>query len=862
MTDMLLGHGLTGESGDNTPNLETQHSYVFGNPDLPIAAYRQDLEDSVITNALTLVEGEPGSGKSTQVAQYIYELELRGLLNVSQSILTQPKVVATRALAERIFYEMQQSGLAAPKVGHYTQPESSPIPQSEQDIPVLTVGKATAQLVHMDTPEDGYTILQLDEVHEMDKDIEFALAIIKQKTDVNSTYYDQNFKAVIMSATIDSKLIKDYFSHTTVGHIKVDVNPYPVVQEETLESVAKAALRLAERGKTVLAFQAGKGEIETTKEKILGIQAFQDPSERAAVVTLHAQQNAQQQGDAFKYYDNGVIVLATNVAETSLTLPNVVAVVDSGEVREAGVSYKYVPTGHKTLNVKYAARSSVMQRAGRAGRTEPGTSVRVSQVGGMPKKLSELEEYATPAILRESLDDVLLRIKATGRDISDYEFLHQPSQEAINAAQQKLLILGALDSDGLITSRGLRMEKLPLDPEYACMIAYAEEQGYSDQVKQNVLDIISMVQRGGLFEKSPKKQRWVQLLSVNELGEVAEQQSDFMAQLEAFSTLVNDIPQKYWDNFDVNMYALEVIMSRRDKLAKDIGLKGAQPLRPVVKSDRNAVLSCIYAGQLPQVWRRNGQEWQFAYSPKLEFELHPTSVVSKLGKIATGSLFSLGTHGLYYHTIQDVNLIDDVLILDTVADHIVTETLVPNSRRFDAEKGIYTDDYVRKLGVITLRTITREVTAESEKSAADRLANDYSELIWKQHNSTPPVLEAYLPEDVEHLKDNPEHSVIGTNIYSGEPIYEWYGADRRPMRTEQDARNSLTALKARLDNEPLEQQRRLIKDELDILQSKLVAIGNIKKGTPVAKEAKQLRRGRENTLEYLDQVKEFIALHS
>jgi len=837
------------------------HEYILGNHDLPIAAYRQDFEASIQKNAITLAEGDTGSGKSTQIPQYIFELEHKGLLNVSQSILTQPRVVATMSLASRIFYEMQQAGIDNPMVGHYTQPYSSPIPQHEQAIPVLTVGKATAQLVHMQTPNDGYTILQIDEVHEMDKDIEFALAIAKQKTDQNSKFYDENFKAVIMSATIDSTLIKDYFAHTTVGHIKVDVSPYPVNKEETTESVAKAALRLVQKEKTVLAFLAGKGEIETTKEKILGIQAFQDESDRAAVVTLHAQQNAEQQAEAFKHYENGVIVLATNVAETSLTLPNVVAVVDSGEMREAAVSYTYIPTGHDTLNVRYAALSNVKQRAGRAGRTEPGTSVRVSQTGGMPKKLTELDAYATPSILRESLDDILLRVKATGKELTDYEFLHQPNMQAIEAAQQKLVLLGALSKDGLITKRGLRMEKLPLDPEFACMIAYAEEQGYSDQVKQNVLDIVAMMQRGGVFERSPKKQRWLQLLATNNQGEVAEQQSDFIAQLEAFSALINDIPQKHWQDFDANMYALEIITSRREKLAKDAGLNVLLPVSAVKNEDREAVLSCIYAGQLPQVWRRNGSIWQFAYNPKVEFDLHPTSIVSELGKIATGSLFSIGTHGVFTHSIQDVNLVEDIRILDKVADHIITETLVPNSRKFDAEKGIFTDDYQRKLGVISLRTISREVTTESENNAEEKLAKDYSELIWKQHNSTTPVLEAYMPEDLAYLKDNPEHSVIATNIYSGEPIYEWYGADRRPMRTEEDAKKSLQAQYDRLQKAPKEQIRREIKAELDILRSNLIQLSK-NSDKNIAATAKQLRKSKVNTPEYLAQVKEFIAQNS
>ena len=629
------------EAKGYTPTFDVYPEHLLGNPDLPIAKHRSEIEDSLTLNTVTIIESTTGSGKSTQVVQYIRELQMHGL-PVAESILTQPRILPARALAERIAYEMVQAGIAEPKVGYYTQPESSDVPQDLQDIAVLTEGKAAMQLLHRDTYHPSkLRYLAIDEVHEFGKFTELLLAIAHNKTNPASADYDPNLRVVVMSATLDAERMKRYFNHASTGLVQVHVPTYPVERSDSADPLAKVALRLSTGNATVLAFHAGKGEINSTQEAITKIQATNtDTDDQVAVVPLHAQQNAIQQKLAFEQHPNGLIVLTTNVAETSVTVPDAVAAVDTGEVRVASVSYKHVPTGHATLNLQDASQASIDQRAGRVGRTQPGEYILVTQAGaGLPLPYKLRHKYPIPSIQRESLDDLLLFVKATGHQLDDFTFFHDTPGLAIEAAQRKLFVLSALDADGVITERGKRMDALPLNPEFACMVVYAEEQGYSDQVKQNVIDIAAIMQRGGIVSRSPKERRWMDLLARDAQDEITEKDSDYFAQLEAYVSLVSNHPADHWQDYDVNVHAVELITKRRESLAKAAGMHNLQPVGNVEPKNRAAVLACIHAGQLPQLWHRNGDKWHLLLGTE-DFDLHQSSVVDNIGRLATGSLFS------------------------------------------------------------------------------------------------------------------------------------------------------------------------------------------------------------------------------
>lgn len=858
MTDVLLGYVNNGENDVITPNLEAQQPYLLGNPNLPIANHRAEIEHSLLNDTVLVIEATTGSGKSTQVVQYIHELHQNNLLDVETVILTQPRILPARALCGRITDEMQQAGVANPKVGYYTQPEGSEVPQHMQDIAVLTEGKAAMQLLHRrDHNPDKLRYLVIDEVHEFGKFTELLLAIAHQKTDPNSLTYDPNLRAVVMSATLDAARMKRYFNHTKTGLVQVHVPTYPVERSESADDIAKTTLRLSQAGSTVLAFHAGKGEIKSTQSSIDKIQAANDKDTRVAVVPLHAQQNAEQQKLAFEKYDNGLVVLTTNVAETSVTVPDAVAVVDTGEVRTSATAYDLVPTGHNTLDLQDASQASINQRAGRVGRTAPGQYVLVTQTGpGMPLTFKARPKYPIPSIQRESLDDLVLFTKAINQNMSDFEFFHEPEQQAIQAAAQKLFMLGAIDSSGNITDRGRHMDTLPLNPEYACMVVYAQEQGYSDDVKQSVLDIVAIMQRNGIFKRSPKEQRWKQLLQQNEEGDVAEQDSDLFAQLEGYVELIDHIHPDDWEDYDVDVHAVELIAQRRQSLARAVGLSDQGPACVVDPKNRATVLACIHAGQLPQLWRRNGEQLQLLMGPNVDFDTHPSTVVGDMGRIVTGSLFSLGMRGEYRHSVQDISRVLDPSSLDKIAGHLIKELEVPGSAVYSPERQALVVDVQRKLGPLVISTVKKEIDTTTNQARVGELINAHADQAWRDFVNTKrqTKIPVRLQGDIDPLSE-----VIGNNPLTNEPINAWRGADKW-VRTKEDAIKSLEAAQKRLQGKPAFEQRQHVKQQIAKVRRSLIEVSKNKGDRALANQAKALLRQKDNTPERLQRIYDFLAV--
>lgn len=804
----------------------------LGNPDLPIALVREELEDSLHDNTLTVIKAGTGTGKSTQVVQYLEQMRLEGRIDIEQIILTQPRVLSARELAGRIDDEFRLAGVDS-MAGYSTQPERSPLPQRSYQVAVLTEGKAAMQERHR-TAEDSEKLryLVIDEVHEFGKFTELLLAIAKRKTDPKSPHYDKNLRVVVMSATHDEKRMIDYFSHTSTGYINVDVPTYPIeVLKPTKEKAATVALKIAvdmkEKGienSVVLTFMAGKGEIASAKEAIEKMQEHLDPEERISVVALHAQQNAEQQQLAVNTaYKNGVIVLSTNVAETSITVPNVVAVVDTAEVRIAKARFDIVPTGSQELNLEHAARSSMTQRAGRAGRTQPGVSIVAKQMGGEPTPFEHRfrKDYPRASIEIDEVDDLLLFVKSIGSELSDFTFFHKIPERAIKAAQAKLFTLGAIDEEGVITARGEVMANLPLNPEFACMVAYAKERRFNEEVQQNVMDIVAIMQRGGIFSRSPSEKNWKRLLARDaKTGAPIENESDYIAQLEGYVSLLQQ-PLETWHTFDVNVYAAEKIRDRRESLAKSLGITNLGPATKVEQRNREAVLSCIYAGQLAQIYQRNRSngEWQLNTNSKTVLRPHPTSVAGMVGRYATGSAFSVGTYGKYEHAVQDINRVLNVEILADVAKHLVQVEVIEGSEYFVPEKQAMFVRVRRRLGNIMLKEKTQVVDTNGDHAMLKMLADAYAEHVVAQHiaelkqnDSSDHRHLQYQDDELEELILNPETMEIGKNIYDdNRPIVVYLGKGMRPMDSREAAVASLTAQKARIEKAPTKAIQREIK---------------------------------------------------
>lgn len=813
----------------NSPTALLDHEKELGNGELPIARHRSEIEGAIAENSVTILVAPTGSGKTTQVPQFAREMREFGKSMFDEIIVTQPRIVAARTVSQRVVDEVS-GAKRTHKVGYYTSKERSDEAQRDQHIAFLTDGKAMAQLLH----EGKYRkprhkrLLIIDEVHEWNLNIEGLIAIARNKTDPHSVDYDPNLKVVVMSATMDGEKLRDYFHHRnrpTPPFVEVKVPTHKVERLVSPHSLANVALGLAHKtGRKVLAFCAGKREIKNltaiVERKQSDGKGRPNPNQ-ITVVPLHGQQSAKEQLPALQEYDKPIIVGTTPVAETSVTIADAVAVADSGEMRIDRVRYDLASTGSDSLCLELATQSNLRQRAGRIGRTQPGIYVLCSPDGARPPVPYEARpEYMTPAIQRSRLDGLLLHLKATGHEIGDLDFYHKPPKMAVLASLERLRILGAIDEQGVITERGLKMESLPLDPEYSCMIAFAYEQGYSEKVKQHIIDIAAIMQLGGILKRAPKEQNWRELLDKDYDDNPIEKDSDFLAQLEIYSKLVKYHDRSGWGKLDIIEHNAELVELNRVSLALALGIDTLYRVADVKSNERQDVLTCINAGQLTQLWKSNGDAWSLALDSSGEFEFSDSSVVSRLGQLVTGKLFSLVTYKESRDGIQDITVVPNLPSLELSARHLTKDVVVPDSLHYSDEEERAYIRVERKLGQITLRSFERPVEGENDEELAV-IRRGYADHAWNDWAERRTLAQSFTIEDIDEAIANPKQAIYGYDPITGEPLLAWMGA-KGWCRSREIAIGSLEQRKARLIKAPRHQEYRELKKTLDAARGALI----------------------------------------
>jgi HrpA-like RNA helicase len=622
--------------------------------------------------------------------------------------------------------------------------------------------------------------------------------------------------------------------------------------------VAEVALQLARDTKAkVLAFHPGKREIAATATSIEKLQATVPEDERVAVVPLHGQLTAEEQSKAFEPYPYGAVVATTNAAETSLTVPDAIAVVDGGEVRVDRMRYDLIASGTQGLYLENAPQANLDQRAGRVGRTQDGVYVACTQDGGMfPVPYEDRPEYATPSIQRSSLDGLLLHLKATGYEFTDFSFFHAVPEEAVKAAAYRLYNLGAIDEQGHITERGKRMERLPLDPEYACMVVFAYENDYNAEVKRNVLDIAAIMQRGGVLGRAPKEQKWRDLLAQNKRGEVLEADGDYFAQLEAYIELLHHVDVEDWASYDINEHTASLVEQDRESLARVLGVSLHAP-RVVAPSHRRSVLTCIHAGQINQIWRRSGELWSLLIGPRAEYQLTASSVVQNVGELVTGSLFSLGIGEKTYNTVQNVHVVQDYDSLATAAGHLVKRVYAKDSAVYDPERGALVVAVEHKLGSLVLRTTYEELDARADTLQIDAVRQGYADHAWNTWEGRKEQAAPLTMEATDIAIEQPESRQYATDPVTDEPLLAWRGGKGQWVRTKEIAIESLRAHRAQLQKQPRKQELREIKADVKTMRSRLIAASR-RADKPTADTVKSLLARAANTREWLEEAAKFF----
>jgi len=429
-------------------------------PQLPVSQVREDIAAAIAEHQVVVLAGETGSGKTTQLPKILLGLG-RGVTGVIGH--TQPRRIAARAVAERVAEEL---GTELGDVVGYTVRFHDQVSEATL-VKVMTDGILLAE-ISRDRMLWAYDTIVIDEAHERSLTIDFLLGYLKQLLPQRP-----DLKLVITSATIDPERFSRHFNDAPV--LEVSGRTYPVEVRyrppepdvDQAQAICDAVDELALAGPgDVLVFLSGEREIRDTAD---ALRASTD--ERTEIVPLYSRLSAAEQHRVFAPHTGRRIVLATNVAETSLTVPGIRYVVDPGTARISRYSQR---TKVQRLPIEAVSQASATQRAGRCGRVAEGICVRLyseQDFLGRP-------EFTDPEILRTNLASVILQMTALGLgDLDAFPFVEPPDHRNVRDGVQLLDELGALDGRGGLTRTGRALAQLPVDPRLARMVVEAERLG-------------------------------------------------------------------------------------------------------------------------------------------------------------------------------------------------------------------------------------------------------------------------------------------------------------------------------------------------------------------------------------------------
>ncbi len=453
---------------------------------LPVSGKRDEIMAALAAHQVIIVCGETGSGKTTQLPKIALAMG-RGKLNYApgqQAKLighTQPRRIAASSVAKRIAEELKT--LLGEVVGFKVRFQDRL--SRDASVKLMTDGILLAE-TQTDPLLKAYDTIIIDEAHERSLNIDFLLGYLRQILPRRP-----DLKIIVTSATIDADRFANHFASRTgpAPVVMVSGRMFPVEQryrpyEESRDyglnnAIADAVDELwinPHNGGDILVFLPGEREIREAADHLRGHLSHQPIMRNAEVLPLFARLSQAEQDRIFDGHTGRRIVLATNVAETSLTVPGIRYVIDAGTARMKRYSFR---SKVEQLLVEPISQSSANQRAGRCGRVADGICIRLYD----QKDFDGRPRFTEPEILRSSLAGVILRMKSLHLGVvEDFPFLEAPSGRAIGDGYQLLNELGAMDDANELTAMGCELAKLPLDPRVGRMIVEARERGALDEV--------------------------------------------------------------------------------------------------------------------------------------------------------------------------------------------------------------------------------------------------------------------------------------------------------------------------------------------------------------------------------------------
>lgn len=583
--------------------------------DLPVSKLRHEILEAIKTNQVVVIAGATGSGKTTQLPKMCLELGRKSIAH------TQPRRIAARSVAERIAEELkvELGGLVGYQV-RFTDTSSK-----ATRVKVMTDGILLNAIQNRNDLAQYDTII-IDEAHERSLNIDFLLGYLKQLLPKRP-----QLKVIITSATIDPESFSRHFNDAPI--IEVSGRTYPIEvryrpvhndsegnsdpddsssASDYLDGIVKALDELAKEPEgDTLVFLSGESEIRDAQEAIQGRITSGLLDKNTELLPLYGRLSSSEQHKVFERSKvAGVrrrVILATNVAETSLTIPNIKYVIDAGTARIS----RYSPRAKvQRLPIEAISQASANQRAGRAGRTSAGVVIRLYS----EEDYNSRSEFTDPEILRTNLASVILQSATIGiDDIAKFPFLQTPDPRGVKDGLGLLAELGALEPETKtvkLTSMGKELARLPIEPRFARMLLEARTRDLVREVMVIVSGLTIQEPRERPLEKRPQ----ADLLHARFIDPT----SDFLSLLNLYNYLEDKQKElsssafrrlckaEYLNYLRVREW--QDLMRQLQSLAKPLGLnlKGR-------KKDPEGIHKCLLSGLLSQIGIKQPQEkkvWQ------------------------------------------------------------------------------------------------------------------------------------------------------------------------------------------------------------------------------------------------------------
>jgi ATP-dependent helicase HrpA len=467
------------------PHLSSTPLHIEFPETLPVSARRHEIEAAMRDHQVVIVCGETGSGKTTQIPKIALAMG-RGRLNAKPGQRgqfighTQPRRIAASSVAKRIAEELKTP--LGEVVGFKVRFQDRL--SKDASVKLMTDGILLAE-TQTDPDLRAYDTLIIDEAHERSLNIDFLLGYLRQLLPRRP-----DLKVVVTSATIDADRFAQYFASKNgpapvlmvsgrTFPVEVRWRPFEESRDYDLNSAITDAvdeLWRGPQGGDILVFLPGEREIREAADHLRKHLSHIPTLRNAEVLPLFARLSQAEQDRIFQDHSGRRIVLSTNVAETSLTVPGIRFVVDAGTARVKRYSFRQKV---EQLMVEPISQAAANQRAGRCGRVADGICIRLYDEAGFNGR----PKFTDPEILRSSLAGVILRMKALRLGaVEDFAFIEAPQKRAIVDGYQLLAELGAVDDDNELTPIGQTLSRLPLDPRVGRMILEAQQRGALDEV--------------------------------------------------------------------------------------------------------------------------------------------------------------------------------------------------------------------------------------------------------------------------------------------------------------------------------------------------------------------------------------------